>query len=200
MPQNELSRSSKSRPVLFLDRDGVIVREVDGGAAQSPEALALMPEIVEVLKHARDYGYLLVVASNQPDFALGNITLARRDEIEHSFVKLLVSAGVALDRIYYCYHHENAVHPSLRVACGCRKPKPGLLFQAEQELSIDLASSYLLGDRASDIRAGVDAGVHTILLDPHGKQQAYLHEHKVQPEYRIRVLGEAISLLSEQRV
>ena len=192
------SQGHPHTPALFLDRDGVIVAESNGGAAQSPEALKLIPGICDVLALARRVGLRLVVISNQPDYALGKISLRQRNEIEGTFLKICEREGIVFDGVYYCYHHERASEPTLRVVCECKKPKPGLLLKAQKDLSINMAHSFFVGDRASDIRAGEDAGVTTILFDPLNKQTAYLEEHRVTPKVIVRSSRELLAFLMEK--
>ncbi|MFN8391619.1 MAG: HAD family hydrolase [Bdellovibrionota bacterium] len=185
-----------ARPALFLDRDGVIVHDIDGEAVRSPDSLRIVSGIVEVLQSARRAGYLLVVVSNQPDVALGKVTVETRMEIEQAFVRLLETQGISFDAVRYCYHHERGTVRGLSGSCECRKPKPGMLIDAADELNIDLASSLIVGDRASDIKAGESAGVRTVLYDPRQAQDLYLSLHRITPDNTITSFSELIPLLA----
>jgi D-glycero-D-manno-heptose 1,7-bisphosphate phosphatase len=190
--------SNKLRPALFLDRDGVLLHNVDGFAAKRPEQLQLVDHAAQMLISARDKGYLLILVSNQPDEALGNISTTTRIAIEDKFVEMLLSEGLALDAIYYCYHHENSVDPRFQTVCDCRKPAPGLILAAATEHDIDLPSSYILGDRATDIKAGAVVGLKTILFDPDNSQQSFLRRHDVAPDFTLRTLVDLPAILSGQ--
>jgi D-glycero-D-manno-heptose 1,7-bisphosphate phosphatase len=142
-----------TRRAVFLDRDGVINKAVvrDGrpyppANVQSLEVLPGVPEALEVLRAA---GYLNVIVTNQPDIARGKTLLSTVEEI-HEYLK----SKLAIDGIYTCSHDDSA-------KCDCRKPAPGLLLRAANDLHIDLKSSFMVGDRWRDIVAGRLAGCRT---------------------------------------
>ncbi len=153
----------------FLDRDGVInalVWNPEEGIFDSPykvEDFHLLPGVHQAIHTLNDHGFLVVVVSNQPGIAKGKCPPGLLSLLDARMKKELSGHGAQLDGIYYCLHHPEAKIPSLRVDCDCRKPKPGLLLQAAQELGIDLRRSYLIGDRAADIQAGKACGCHTAL-------------------------------------
>ena len=145
----------KNRAVFF-DRDGVLNRSlVINGKALAPLTLddfIIEPTAQESVKILKSKGFLCFVVTNQPEISRGNVSQATIEKM-HSKLR----ASVALDGIYICPHDpiEN---------CPCHKPKPGLLKIAAKEHSIDLKSSYLIGDRWRDIGAGNAAGCYSILL------------------------------------
>ncbi len=194
----------ETKKAVFLDRDGVLVKNVAYGnevdvAARKAEDLELLPEVPTVLKSLHDAGFLLVVVSNQPDIALGKIDEPTRISLEKRFEELIKEEKLPIDEIYYCHHHSKGVVAKYRVDCDCRKPKPGMLLRAVKEHNIDLAESFLLGDRASDIKAGEDAGVKkTILYDPKETQTPYLLDLNVTPDYTVKTLGEAAKIICKQ--
>ncbi len=144
------------RPAVFLDRDGVINRAVIRGSRPYPpdrlEDLELLPGVVEAAMALRAAGFALVVATNQPDVATGRQC---REVVEamHDRIRALVP----LDAIKVCYHTDAD-------GCNCRKPRPGMLLEAAAEWSVDLAESFMVGDRWRDISAGCAAGCRTILV------------------------------------
>jgi len=171
---------------VFLDRDGVLTRaRVRDGKPYAPVTLAEMeiaPDAGTALARLKAAGFLLIVVTNQPDVARG---LARREDVEamHSALR----AALPLDGCFVCYHDDAD-------GCACRKPLPGLLFQAAEEQGIDLAASFLVGDRWRDIDAGAAAGCRTILID-----RGYLErppEHT--PDARAGTLGEAVDWVRRQ--
>jgi len=107
---------------------------------------------------------LLVLASNQPGVAKGNMKKRDFAAIDKKLDLLLGKGGARLDAKYYCPHHPNAKVPALRKKCACRKPKPGLLLKAARELGIDLRSSYMVGDGINDAKAGQAAGCKTVFI------------------------------------
>ena len=157
------------RPAVFIDRDGVLnalVRRSDRGwdSPYRVEEVALLDGAAAGLARLRAAGYAIVLVSNQPGEAKGYCTREDLDAIHAAVERLLREAGAALDGAYYCYHHPDALVESLRVACNCRKPGPGLLVQAGDELGLDMSASYVVGDRAIDLEAARRAGCASLLV------------------------------------
>ncbi len=152
-----------SRRAIFLDRDGVLVRDV--GPLTSPADIVLTPGVALGLTELSRAGFLLVVVSNQTVVARGlldeSAVVELQDEVE---ARIVAEGGPALDAFYFCPHHPRATRPELRSDCGCRKPAPGLLLRAAAELDISLAESFMIGDRPSDVVAGLRAGCTTVQL------------------------------------
>ena len=142
---------------VFLDRDGVINKSlVRNGKPHSPvslEELSILPGVPEAIRALHGAGFLVVLVTNQPDVATG---LQRRDVVENMHCNL--RDMLLLDDIKVCYHTDGH-------NCSCRKPKPGMLLAAAQELNIDLAHSFMVGDRWRDIDAGKAAGCYTFFID-----------------------------------
>lgn len=174
------------RPAVFFDRDGIIVQPIHGEAPTAPEEMELISEIIPVLQKSKQSGYLIFVVSNQPDVALGIVNEETKNNLEAKFEKLLENDDIVFDRIYYCHHASG---------CDCRKPKPGLLLQAKKEFDVDMEKSFMIGDRASDIKAGISAGTKTILFDPKNLQKSYLKEHDVKPDIEINELRQILQII-----
>jgi D-glycero-D-manno-heptose 1,7-bisphosphate phosphatase len=142
---------------VFLDRDGVLVRATErDGIPQPPACLAemeLLPGVLEACKALKRAGFALMVATNQPDVARGR-QLRSVVEKMHSALK----KWLPLDDIRVCYHDDCD-------GCRCRKPAPGMLTQSASEFGLELARSYMVGDRWRDIEAGRRAGCTTVLID-----------------------------------
>lgn len=151
------------RPAVFLDRDGTLnVQVVRQGKPYPPATLAdfrLFPGVPEDCARLKAAGYQLVVATNQPDVGRGTQSQAVVEAM-HAHLRTLVPA---LDDIQVCYH-GGAAHGQ---PCTCRKPAPGMLTAAAANLGLDLARSWMVGDRWGDIEAGHAAGCRTIFID-HG--------------------------------
>jgi len=147
---------------VFLDRDGTINEEV--GYLDSLDKLKIIPSAYEAIKLINESGMKAVVISNQAGVARGLFT--------EDFVKItnehlqtaLRQKGAYIDNFYYCPHHPTEGIGIYLQQCNCRKPAPGMLFNAAQELNIDLARSYLVGDRFRDMIAAKKAGVKGILV------------------------------------
>jgi D-glycero-D-manno-heptose 1,7-bisphosphate phosphatase len=159
-----LDRSSQSaRAAVFLDRDGVLIE--DRGLVTHAEELHLVAGVAEALQLLKTAGFRLIVVSNQAVVARGLISEEQLQQIDDAMARMLRAAGAPpLDAVYYCPHHPNATLPAYRVECECRKPRPGALLRAAREHKIDLAASFTVGDRITDIIAGAAAGCRTVLV------------------------------------
>jgi D-glycero-D-manno-heptose 1,7-bisphosphate phosphatase len=152
-----------SRRAVFLDRDGVLVRDV--GPLTSERDIFLTPEAPAALAALKRAGLALIVVSNQTVVARGLLNeLGVRQLQQLIEERLLEAGGPELDGFYFCPHHPRATDPRYRCVCACRKPAPGLVERAAREHGIDLSSSFMLGDRPSDIVAGRSAGCKTVQL------------------------------------
>lgn len=151
---------------IFLDRDGTINRYV--GFLRSEDEFELLPDVAQAIGKINSSGYLAVVVTNQPVVARGEVTVPQLQNIHNKMETLLGLEGVFVDAIYYCPHHPHKGYvgeiPELKIDCDCRKPKPGMLIQAAQDLNIDLTQSWMIGDGENDIKAGIAAGCRTALI------------------------------------
>jgi D-glycero-D-manno-heptose 1,7-bisphosphate phosphatase len=145
----------RKRRAVFADRDGTLIE--DPGYLADPDGVVLLPGAAHALARLRDHGFVLVVVSNQSGIARGLITEEQAAAVHARFVAELAGRGVQLDAVRYCPHGPND-------GCVCRKPLPGLLLEAAEELGVDPARSFMVGDTPSDIEAGKRAGCMTILL------------------------------------
>jgi len=156
---------------VFLDRDGVIVEPVPDallGTYESPyrpEDVALVEGAAEAIADLRTAGFLVIGVSNQPAAAKGNTTLDDLRAVHERTAALLENAHAPLDDWRYCFHHPDGVDPDLSGPCECRKPAPGMLFDAARAHGVDLTSSWMVGDSDSDIAAGAAAGMRTVLVE-----------------------------------
>ena len=147
---------------VFLDRDGTIIKEAVH--LSRPSQVELLPGAPRALRRLSEVGYLAVVVTNQSVIARGLVTETGLREIHKRMDSLLLADGAKVDAVYYCPHHPEVGDPPYRSTCGCRKPRPGLLQQAAADLGIDLAGSYMVGDKLSDLEAGWNAGCRAILV------------------------------------
>lgn len=151
-----------SNSAVFFDRDGTINEEIN--YLSSIEQFQFIDGAVEAIKLLNDTGLLAVVITNQAGVARGFYDEARVQEIHEFMEKQLQSSGARLNGIYYCPHHPTAGLGKYKIDCTCRKPKPGLLKQAATNLKIDLEKSFIVGDKLSDLQAGLAVGCKTILV------------------------------------
>lgn len=151
---------------IFLDRDGTINKYV--GFLRDTEEFELLPGVADAIRKINSSVYLAVVVTNQPVIARGEVTYGQLESIHNKMETLLGNEGAYLDAIYFCPHHPHKGYegevPELKFDCDCRKPKPGLLLKAAEDLNIDLSQSWMIGDSESDIIAGLTAGCKTALI------------------------------------
>ncbi len=142
------------KAAIFLDRDGVLNEDL--GYVHKPSDLKILPGVPEALKELKRRGYLLIVVSNQSGVARGKFSAADVEAFNDLLRTELVRLGAPpLDDVFYCPHGPDD-------ACACRKPKPGMILDAARRHGIDLARSFLVGDKADDIESAVNAGVKGI--------------------------------------
>ena len=150
------------RRAIFLDRDGVIVRDGDG---LGPRDLEVLPGAASAIRAARAAGYLAIVVTNQTVVARGTMSEGEVRATNARLGAALAAEGAKIDAFYFCPHHPNATLAAYRAACDCRKPRPGMLLAAARDWEIDLGESVMIGDRPSDVVAGKRAGCRTILVE-----------------------------------
>ena len=169
---------------VFLDRDGVIneVRVIDGKPYPplSVDEFTIFPGVEEACRKLKAAGFLLVVATNQPDVGRGTLKRAVVEAIHKHMSRVL-----PLDRVEVCYHPGQGDSK-----CDCRKPQPGMLQRAAQALHIDLSASWMVGDRWRDIDCGHAAGCRSVFID-----YGYDEKLKQQPDFRAKSLLEAAELI-----
>lgn len=150
-------------PAIFLDRDGTLV--YPRHYPSRPEELQLYQGIGPGLRRLQRAGFKLVVITNQSGIARGLFGVHELERMHRHLRAALAQQDVRLDGIYYCPHHPDGVLPALAVRCDCRKPRPGMLLRAADELELDLDRSWVVGDILDDIEAGKRAGCRGVLVD-----------------------------------
>jgi D-glycero-D-manno-heptose 1,7-bisphosphate phosphatase len=160
----------RGRRAVFLDRDGVINRNVLNVATGELEApltaaeFEVLPCVPEALRRLQAAGYLLFVVSNQPNVAKGKSTLKELRAIDTALRDALDAMRVRMAAVYYCLHHPEGIVRGYAGPCQCRKPSPYFLRRAAGEFGIDLAQSWMVGDRVTDVECGCAAGARTALV------------------------------------
>lgn len=172
---------------VFLDRDGVINRAIVREGKPYPPAnlaeLEIIPGVAQSLEKLRAAGYLLVVVTNQPDVARGT---TRREVVEE--INTFLAAQLPIDEFRTCYHDSCD-------GCECRKPKPGALLIAAKQYGVDIAQSYVVGDRWRDIEAGQRARCKTVFID-----YGYAEKRPNGADYTVTSLYEWVQdILESQR-
>ena len=178
--------SQDLRPAVFLDRDGVLNRE--RGFVHNAEELEILDGVPEACDRLAELGFVRVVVTNQSGVAR---SLFSESDLAETHAKLRTHCNV--DAIYYCPHHPEEGEPPYRCDCECRKPKPGMLLRAADELGIDLANSWLVGDAPRDLEAGALAGCRTIaVLGVKLPSTDALQHAPRAPEHAVHSLAEAV--------
>jgi D,D-heptose 1,7-bisphosphate phosphatase len=172
--------SSETYPAVFLDRDGTLMRDVD--YCGEPKQVEVFPGASEALHKLKEAGYKLIIITNQSGIARGYFDEDDYRAVESEFLRQL--GADLIDGTYYCPDLPDTDSPR-------RKPAPGMIFEAQREHRLDLASSYFIGDKASDIACGRNAGVQTILV-----QTGYgVLETDCRADWIARHLGHAAEII-----
>lgn len=150
-----------SRRALFLDRDGVI--NIDYGYVCKPEEFEFVEGIFELVAHAKRIDYLVVIVTNQAGIGRGYYSETEFHALTEWMKAQFIENGGLIDAVYFCPCHPEHGIGKYRRECNCRKPAPGMLLQAQCDLDIDMASSIFIGDKPSDMAAGLSAKVGTLL-------------------------------------
>jgi D-glycero-D-manno-heptose 1,7-bisphosphate phosphatase len=155
--------TTTGKRAVFLDRDGVL--NVDNGYVSGVDDFEFIKGSIEACIKLKEKGYLIVVITNQSGIARGYFTEEQFNTLTEWMDWSLVDRGVELDGIYYCPHHVEKGIGKYKLDCECRKPKAGMLFTAIKDLDINVSDSILVGDKVTDLQAGLAAGVkHNYLV------------------------------------
>ena len=184
----EAKNLSHRQKAIFLDRDGTLNKYV--GFLRDINEFELLDGVTDAVKEINASGYLAVVVTNQPVIARGEVTVPELNEIHNKLETLLGNDGAYIDGLYYCPHHPDKGFegeiPELKFECGCRKPKPGMLIKASEDLNIDLKASWMIGDGKNDVEAGRNAGCRTIYIGTDGS---------VESDFRADTLKNAVRII-----
>jgi D-glycero-D-manno-heptose 1,7-bisphosphate phosphatase len=178
---------SPAARAIFLDRDGTLNVEVD--AVLTPDHLRLIDGAGAAVRRINRAGYLAILITNQAVVARGDCGAEDLRRVHEQLRLLLARDGGRLDAVYYCPHH-----PDFTGACGCRKPAPGMILQAQSDFNIDLPNSWVVGDSAKDIRLARNAGAHAALVRT-GKAGADAGPDD-RPDGIFDSLGDAVSFIT----
>jgi D-glycero-D-manno-heptose 1,7-bisphosphate phosphatase len=191
------------KKAVFLDRDGVLNELVLNPATgeyeppHSPDDLLLFPDVIESLRILQDAGFELFLVSNQPDYAKGKTSLETIQAVHTRLDQILKANGIHFRDYYYCYHHPNGIVPGYSFACECRKPKPYFLLKAARDYGIDLAVSWMVGDRDTDIECGKAAGTRTIMIE---EPRSTGSRGSSNPDFTIKSIKEMIKTIKGNRI
>ncbi len=189
---------SGQRVAVFLDRDGTINEELN--FIRRPEELVLIPGAADAILTLNQRGVVTCVISNQSGVARGFLTEKDLIPIHARLEEELARSGAHVDRIAYCPHHPTEGIPPYNTTCRCRKPGTGMLDDAANALRIDLARSFVVGDRLTDVQAGKNAGATSVLvLTGYGRQALSELEAngEVQPDCIAEDLSAAVEYITQ---
>ena len=167
------------KSAVFLDRDGTLIEEA--GYLDRLERLSFFPWSIDAVRLLNRAGYLVVVVTNQAGIARGIIEESFIGEAHRHIDVMLAAGGARIDGYYYCPHHPEASVTAYRQVCDCRKPSPGMLRRAEQDLRIDLQRSFVIGDRWLDVQLAQAVGATGILV-----RTGYGQTEEVRPQDNVR--------------
>jgi D-glycero-D-manno-heptose 1,7-bisphosphate phosphatase len=184
---------------VFMDRDGTMNEEV--GYINYLTRFWLYPYTAEAVRLLNQNGMKAVVITNQAGVARGYFKEELLDQVHEKMRDDLKAAGAYVDAVYYCPHHPTAGEPPYRQLCQCRKPQPGMILAAANELDIDLGRSFMVGDRYSDVLLAHNAGIRSIfVLSGYGKGE-YEYQRSswaLQPNWVAADLLEAVKIVLEE--
>jgi D-glycero-D-manno-heptose 1,7-bisphosphate phosphatase len=188
-----------TKKAVFLDRDGTVSREV--GYLNHERRLRLLPGSAAAIRKLNDAGLPAVLVTNQAGVARGYFE-EPLVHVVHKRLETLIEeeAGARLDAIYFCPHHPDVGEPPWRQDCNCRKPRPGMLLQASEELDIDLAQSYLVSDHIKDVSMGMKSGLTGIMVRTGygaGLLEYHSHNWTTHPHHVTEDLAAAVDLILE---
>ncbi|MBE0598091.1 MAG: D-glycero-beta-D-manno-heptose 1,7-bisphosphate 7-phosphatase [Desulfuromonadales bacterium] len=190
-----VNKGRSERPAVFLDRDGTINVEKD--YLHRVEDFEFISGVPEAIRRLNEAGFLVIVTTNQSGVARGYYPLAAVEALHRHLQAELAPYGASIDAFYICPHHPQAGVGEYRIECDCRKGRPGMLLQAATEHGIDLASSWMVGDKAADVEAGVAAGCRPLLvLTGYGRQESEGLPETAAP--RLPNLPEAVEYILSQ--
>ncbi|MEM9939426.1 MAG: HAD family hydrolase [Pseudomonadota bacterium] len=153
---------SKPKPALFLDRDGIL--NVDRGYVARVEDIEWVDGAIDCIKAFRARDWHIFVVTNQSGIAFGFYTEEDMHAVHASLEKTMADAGTGVDKIYFCPYHENGTDPRYRKDSFDRKPKPGMMLRAMADFPVKRESSFLIGDKETDIQAAHAAGLGGFLF------------------------------------
>jgi D-glycero-D-manno-heptose 1,7-bisphosphate phosphatase len=164
-----MQANNNLQSAIFIDRDGTINEDI--GYVSSPDELIIYPWAAEALRLINESGMKAIVITNQSGVARSLYTEQTLGAIHDRLTRELSRSGARIDGIYYCPHHPEIGDETYRKTCECRKPRPGMLLDAARDHRIDLAASYVIGDKASDINLAAEVGARgALVLTGYGRE------------------------------
>jgi D-glycero-D-manno-heptose 1,7-bisphosphate phosphatase len=180
------------RRAVFLDRDGTLLEEANYIA--EIERLVFFPYSTDAVRLLNRAGFAVVVITNQAGIARGIVEESFVGEAHEAVSARLAEGGAHVDAYYYCPHHPQGIVEPFRRTCECRKPRPGMLRRAAEDLGLDLGASFVVGDKLTDVEAAHAAGARGILVRTgYGRGEEALPDRRVEPHAVVDNLMGAVS-------
>lgn len=164
---------------IFLDRDGVI--NIDKNYVHKIEDFEFIDGVKEALKYFQNLGYILIIVTNQSGIGRGYYRQEDFEKLTNWMIDELEKDKIFIKKVYFCPHRPDE-------NCDCRKPNPKMILDAAKEFNVDLKKSWMIGDKESDIEAGLNAGVKKTILIGEGKTKA---------KYKVKSLLDTISIIKD---
>lgn len=182
------------RAAVFLDRDGTV--SCEKGYINHENRIALYPKSAQAIRRLNDAGVPAILITNQAGVARGYFPIEMVEKVHERLVELLLDEGGArLDGIFFCPHHKDGIVPPYNVSCDCRKPGTGLIEMAVAAHNIDPKTSFMVGDKISDVKLGNAIGAGSILVKTgygRGELKYQSKDWEVQPDYVAEDLADAV--------
>lgn len=188
-----------SQPAVFLDRDGTINEQM--GYVNHPGRFVLLPGAAQGIRRLNQSGFLVIVVSNQSGVARGYFPIDLVHEVHELMRRELAAGGAVLDEVLFCPHYPGGQVAEYAVECGCRKPKPGMIIEAESRFHIDMSRSYVVGDRFSDLELAASRGLKGVLVETGyglGDLLYVLPGRRIQPDHVAKDLDAAVNWILER--
>jgi len=182
---------------VFIDRDNTLIE--DPGYLTDPDSVRLLPGVELAIKTFMRAGYLVIVVTNQSGVARGLLTEETLERIHDRLTQIVADKGARIDAVYYCPFHPDGSIEKYAMESELRKPKPGMLLKAAEDMDIDLSASWMVGDSPRDIEAGQRAGCRTIRVRKrHETMPGDVEDEDVQADFTVRNLVEAARVILRQ--
>ncbi len=188
------------RPAIFIDRDGTINEQM--GYINHLSRFHILPGVSEAIKSLNDSNYLAIVITNQSGIARGYFPLELLESLHSFMIETLEKDGAKIDDIFYCPHYPNSKIEEYAIACDCRKPKTGMISQAQEKFDIDLENSYMIGDHYTDLEFASNAGIKSIMVKTGyglGEVEYLLSDLPCQPVYVADDLLDAVKWILNKK-
>ena len=198
MTRASFKPTTKSRGAVFLDRDGTIIKEVN--YLSRLQDVELLPQAAEAIAKLNRQQIPVILISNQSGVARGKFSESFVKETHHYLQEMLACKGAHLDDFFFCPHHPETGMAPYKKVCSCRKPAPGLLHEAAARHHLDLAESYVIGDKLIDVELALRVGGKGILVETgYGKnEKEKIGEGKIIPNFIAADLDNAVSWILEE--